>query len=94
MWRLLIIRLHALQFERFHRPRLALDLFFQPLQQFALLDDDAIQLFNLVLEVSKVGFQLVRTTGIFGSHEMILPAPGAEVESRPFAACVRFNNAM
>jgi hypothetical protein len=81
MRRFLIIRLDALQLQRFHRARLALDIFFQALQQFALLDDDAVQLLDLVFEVREVRFKFFGAPGIFVCHEKILPAPPPEVET-------------
>ena len=65
MRRFLDVGLDALQFHRLHRSGLALDFPFQTLQQFALLDDDAVQLLDLMFQVRKVGFKLVQAPGIF-----------------------------
>jgi hypothetical protein len=81
MWRLGDVRFDALQLERFHRARLALDFFFQALQQFALFDDDAVQLLDLVFEMREVGFELVGAPGMFVCHAAILPARHREVET-------------
>jgi len=81
MRRLLVVRLDAFQLQRFHRAGLPLDFLFQALQQFALLDDDAVQLLDLVFQVSDVRFKFFGAPGIFVCHEMILPAPPPEVES-------------
>jgi len=78
---LLVVRLDAFQLQRFHRARLPLDIFFQALQQFALLDDDAVQLLDLMFEMREVGLQFFSASGIFVSHAMILPAPPPEVEA-------------
>jgi len=83
MRRLGVVRLDALQFQRFHGAGLALDFFLQALQQFTLLDDDGVQLLNLMLEVGEVGFEFVGAPGIFFSHETILPPPPPEVERLP-----------
>ena len=81
MRRLGIVRFDALQFQRFHRARLAQNFFFQALQQLALLDDDTVQLFDLMFEMREVGLQFFSASGIFVSHAMILPAPPPEVET-------------
>jgi hypothetical protein len=52
-----VVGFDALQFQSFHGGGLALDFLFQPLQQLALLDHDAVQLLDLVFEVGEVGFQ-------------------------------------
>ena len=81
MRRFLAVRLDALNFQGFHRPGLALDFFFQPLQQLGLFHHDAVQLLDLMFEVREVGFQFISPPGIFVSHAAILPAPPAEVET-------------
>lgn len=54
MRRLLDIRLDAFQFQRLHGSGLALNLFFQTFQQFPLFNHNAVQLLNLVFEMSNV----------------------------------------
>ena len=76
-----IVRLDALQLQRFHRARLALDVFFQAIQQLALLDDDGVQLLDLVFEVRDGGFKFFGAPGIFVCHAGILPARRREVET-------------
>ena len=76
-----VVGFDAFEFQRFHRVRLAMDFFFQSLQQFALLDDDAVQLLDLMFEVREAGFQFFGASGIFVGHENILPAPPPEVEA-------------
>ena len=82
MRRLLVVRLDAFQFQGFHRARLALNLFFQPLQQFPLLDDDAVQLLDLMFEMCDMRFEFFGAPGMFVSHAAILPARRREVENR------------
>ena len=81
MWRSLVIRLDAFQFQRFHCARLALDIFFQPLQQFALLNDDAVQLLDLMFEMCDMRFEFFGAPGMFVCHAAILPARRREVET-------------
>ena len=81
MRRLLIVRLDAFKFQRFHRARLPLDIFFQALQQFALLDDDAVQLLDLMFEVREVRLQFFSAPGMFVCHAAILPMRRREVET-------------
>lgn len=76
----LVVRLHAFQFQRLHRGGLAQDFFLKPLQQFALFDDNAVQLLHLMFEVREVRLKLVGAPGIFVCHETNLPAPSPEVE--------------
>ena len=81
MRRLDVVRLDAFQFQRLHRAGLALDFFFQPLQQLALLDDDAVQLLDLMFEMREVRLQFFGAPGIFVCHAAILPARRREVET-------------
>jgi len=81
MRRLLVVGLDALNLQRFHRARLALHLLFQPLEQLALLDDDAVQLLDLVFEVRDGGFKFFGAPGIIVCHAAILPARRREVEA-------------
>ena len=81
MRRLLVVRLDAFEFQRFHRAGLALGLLFQALQQLALLDDDGVQLLDLMLEVGEVGLQFFGAPGIFVCHGTILPVSSPEVEA-------------
>ena len=81
MRRFLVVRLDTFQFQRLHGSGLALDFLFQPLQQFALLNDDGVQLLDLMFEVREVGLQFFGAPGIFVCHGMILPAPPPEVET-------------
>jgi len=80
MRRLLLVRLDALQLQRFHRPCLAVDILLQAFQPFALLDHDAVQLLHLVFQVGDGGFKLFGAPGMFVSHGRILPVPPPEVE--------------
>ena len=68
MRRLLVVRLDALQFQILHGGGLPLHFFFEALQQFALFDDDAVQLLDLMLKVREVGFELVGAAGLCVSH--------------------------
>ncbi len=68
-----VVGFDALQFQSFHGGGLALDFLFQPLQQLALLDHDAVQLLDLVFEVGEVGFQFFGAAGMFVCHKIILP---------------------
>jgi len=81
MRRLDVVGLDAFEFQRFHCARLALDFFFQPLQQFALLDDDAVQLLDLVFEVRDVRFKFFSAPRMFVCHAAILPTRRREVET-------------
>ena len=81
MRRLGVVGLDAFDFQRFHRAGLALNVLFQPFQQFALLDDDGVQLLNLMFKVREVGFQFFGAPGIFVCHENNLPVPPPEVEA-------------
>ncbi len=76
-----VVGFDAFQLQRLHGGGLSLDFFFQPLQQFALLDDDRIQLLDLVFKVGQVCLQLVHAPGIFVCHETNLPGPPPEVEA-------------
>ena len=80
MRRFLLVRLDALQLQRFHGPRLAVDILLQAFQPFTLLDHDAVQLLHLVFQVGDGGFKLFSAPGMFVSHGRILPAPPSEVE--------------
>ena len=81
MRRLRVVGLNAFQFQRFHRARLPLDFLFQTLQQFALLNDHAVQLLNLVFEMREVRLQFFGAPGMFVCHAAILPARRREVET-------------
>ena len=81
MRRLEIVRLDAFQFNRLHRGRLALNFLLQSLQPFALLDDDAVQLLDLVFEVRDVRFKFFSAPRMFVCHAAILPARRREVET-------------
>jgi len=80
MRRLLVVRLDALQFQCLHGGGLALDLLFQALQQFALLDDDAIQLLDQAFKMRGVRFKFFKAPGIFICHAVILPTQPGKVE--------------
>jgi len=80
MRRLLVVRLDAFQFQRLHGGGLALGFFFQPLQQFILRDEHAIQLLDLVLEMREVRLQPVNASGIIVCHGTNLPPRRREVE--------------
>jgi hypothetical protein len=60
---------------------LALDIFFQALQQLALFDDHAVQLLDLVFEMREARFEFFSAPGIFVCHAAILPARRREVET-------------
>jgi hypothetical protein len=81
MRRFLVVRLDALQLQRLHGGGLALNLLLQAFEQFDLLDDDRVQLFDLMFEVREVRFELVHAPGIFVCHKIILPAGRSEVET-------------
>ncbi len=74
------VRLDALQFQRLHGGGLPLDFFFQPLQQFALLNDHAVQLLDLMFEMREVRLQPFGASGIFVCHGTNLPLHRREVE--------------
>ena len=80
MRRLGDVRLDAVQLHRFHRVGLALDFPLQAFEQFALLDDHAIQLLELVFEVGTVQFQFLKAPGLFIRHGPNLPQPAPFVE--------------
>ena len=81
MRRLLLVGLDALQFQRLHGGGLALDVLFQALNQFALLDDHAVHLLDLMFEMREVRLELVHAPGSFVCHEASLPARRREVET-------------
>jgi hypothetical protein len=83
MRRFLDVGFDALQFHCLHGGGLALHFLFEPLQQFALLDDDAVELLDLMLQVREVRLQFFDAPGIFVWHEGILPIPWREVERGP-----------
>ncbi len=72
MRRLLIVGLHAFEFQRLHDAGLPLNFLLEAVQQFSLVNDYPIQLFDLVLKVSNVRFQLVHALGVFIRHPWIL----------------------
>ena len=86
MRRFLVIGLDAFQFQRLHGARLALNFLLQPVEQFALLDDDGVQLLDLVFEVRKVCLKFFGAPGIFVCHAAILPARRREVETMKWRA--------
>jgi hypothetical protein len=73
MRRLLYVGLHAFQLQRLHGAGLPLSFLAEPVQQFSLLYDHAVQLLHLMLEVRKVRFQPVYALGAFVCHPGILP---------------------
>jgi hypothetical protein len=77
----------ALQFQRFHRGRLALDFFLQALQQFVLRGHHVVQLLDLMFEVGDVRFEFLHPPGQFICHEKILPACRREVEASLALRC-------
>jgi len=81
MRRLLDVGFDALQFQRLHGGGVALDFLFQPVEQLALLDDHAIQLFDLMFKVRKIRLKFVHAPGMFVCHENNLPVPPPEVEA-------------
>ena len=81
---LLDVALDALQFHGLHGGRLALDFFLEPFQQFALLDDHAVELLHLMFQVREVGFESFDAAGIIVCHAGILPAAHREVETAEF----------
>jgi hypothetical protein len=81
MRRLLDVGFDALQFQRLHGGGVALDFFFQPVNELALLDDDAIELFHLMFEVREVRLELVHAPGMFVCHANNLPVSPSEVEA-------------
>jgi hypothetical protein len=81
MRRLLVVRFDAFQFQRLHGGGLPLDFFLESFQQLTLLDDHAVQLFDLMLKVGEIRFKLVGAPGIFVWHETNLPVPPPEVET-------------
>ena len=78
--RLGIVRLDAFQFNRLHRGRLALDFFFQALQQFVLSGHHLVQLLDLMFKVGNVRLKFFQPLGQFIWHEIILAADCREVE--------------
>ena len=68
MRRLLHVGLDAFKLQRLHGAGLPLNFLFDPVQQFALLYDHAIQLLDLMIEVCKVRFQPVHALGVFVWH--------------------------
>jgi len=80
MRRLLHVGLHTFQFHRLQDAGLPLRFLFEPVQQFSLLNDDPVQLFDLVLEVRKVRCQLVYALGVFVRHFCSLPLQPPQVE--------------
>ena len=68
MRRLLIVGLHAFEFQRLDDAGLPLNFLLEAAQQFSLLNDYRVQLFDLVLKVSNVRFQLVYALGVFIRH--------------------------
>ena len=63
----------ALQFQSFHRGRLALDFFFQSFQQFVLRGHHIVQLLDLMFEMRDVQFEFFNPFRDFICHERILP---------------------
>jgi len=80
MRRFLLVPLDALQFQRLHGGGLPLDLLLQVREQFALRNDHAVQLFDLVLKVRHQRFEFVHTMGIFFGHAGSLPMALPKVE--------------
>ena len=76
-----MVGLDALQFQRLHGGGLALNFLLQAFQQFALLDDDAVQLLDLMFEVREVRLQFFSAPGMFVCHAAILPMRRREVET-------------
>ena len=72
--------LYAFELQRLQDAGLPLSFFLQAVQKFSLLNDDLVQLLNLVLEVSKVRFQLVYGPGVVICHPWILLPNPLEVE--------------
>ena len=68
MRRLLHAGLDTFQFLRLHSVGVPLNFLSEPLQEFALLNDDAVQLLHLMFEVRKVCFEPVHALGIFICH--------------------------
>ena len=71
MRRLLVVSLDPFQFHGFHGGGLAQDFLFQPVHQFALRNDHAVQLLDLVFEVGEVGFNFSQAFGKFVVHDFI-----------------------
>jgi hypothetical protein len=76
-----IVVLEAFQFQSFQHAGLALHLFLQMLDKFALPGHHVVQLLDLMLKVGDVGFEFFHPLGNFICHERILPAHGREVEA-------------
>ena len=72
MRRLLIVGLHAFQFKRPHHAGLSLNFLLETVQQLSLINDYRVQLFDLMLKMSKVRFQLVQAMRVFIRHPWIL----------------------
>lgn len=68
MRRLGVVGFDAFHFQRFHCGRLARDFLFQAFEQFALLDDDGVHLFDLMFEMRGVRFELAQACGNFIVH--------------------------
>jgi hypothetical protein len=73
MGRLGDVGFDAFEFDGFHGGALALDFFFEPLDEFVLGDEDAVQLLDLMFEVREVGFQLVEASGSLIVHAVVVP---------------------
>src|SRR5437764_7035392 len=82
MGRLLYVGLYPFELQRLQDAGLPLSFLFEAVQKFSLFNDDLVQLLNLVLEVSKVRFQLVYGPGVVICHPLTLLPNPLEVEQR------------
>ncbi len=73
MRRFLHVGLNTFQFQRLHGAGLPLNFLLKPIEEFALLNDHAVQLLDLMLEVRIVRFQSVYALGVYVCHPGILP---------------------
>ena len=76
-----VVVLDALHFHGLEQARLPLHLFFQNLDEPALVGHHRAHLLDLVFEVGDMRLQFFKPPGGFICHERILPGDGREVEA-------------
>lgn len=73
MRRFFVVGLGAFDFEGLHEGGLALGFFADLVEEFALLDDDGVELFEVALEVGHVGFEFFEAGIVWSLHQARIP---------------------